>query len=481
METLQGEREWASEEFGLADLGDKRRTKRLVQMAARAANQPAGQVTAVFDTSAAREGAFRLLENEDVAPSAIARASHRACARRASGAEYAFVAIDGTSLNLTDRTGEKGLGVIGARSIGARGLQVMTALAISPEGVPLGICGQEYWARKERSKRRSKHDRRAVDEKETRYWLSTLQQARKTFAEETPQTRPWIQLDRGGDAWPVLLEGLKPGELFTVRAAYDRRLLSQDEKRRYLWEELESKAVLSTMLLDVKALPAAKSRQGKVRPARRARKAVIEIRAARVSLDLCLDGRKKRAISPPLFALLALETAKSAGEEAPIEWMLLTSYSITTPADAKQVLFGYSQRWRIEEFHRSWKSGVCNVEHMQLRHTDNMLRWATVLAAVAVRVLRLTYMARHAPWLPATDELTPSEIDAIVIGSKSKKHRPGTVPPIDEITEMVATIGGYTGKSSGGPPGPLVVARGLLKIESLADALEVGLVRAVLA
>src|SRR5947209_6583735 len=110
MENAQGDREWASEEFGLAQLGDRRRARRLLQMAASAANQPAGQVTAVFDAPAAREGAFRLLENEAVDPKEIARASHRACARRVGGSEFAFVPIDGTSLNLTDRKREKGLG-----------------------------------------------------------------------------------------------------------------------------------------------------------------------------------------------------------------------------------------------------------------------------------------------------------------------------------------------------------------------------------
>ena len=37
---------------------------------------------------------------------------------------------------------------------------------------------------------------------------------------------------------------------------------------------------------------------------------------------------------------------------------------------------------------------------------------------------------------------------------------------------MIADEGGYTGKSSGGPPGPTVIARGLERIGIAADALE---------
>jgi len=68
---------WAHQEFGHADLGDRRRTRRLVAMAAAAARQPAGTVTAVFEGSAEREGAFRLLENNGVSAAAIAAATHR--------------------------------------------------------------------------------------------------------------------------------------------------------------------------------------------------------------------------------------------------------------------------------------------------------------------------------------------------------------------------------------------------------------------
>jgi Transposase DNA-binding/Transposase Tn5 dimerisation domain len=477
MKTAQSEREWAAEEFGLARLGDRRRVERLMRVGARVANQPAGKVTAVFGNVAEREGTFRLLENDAVAPEQIALASHRACARRAAGEPFAWVPVDGTSLNLVDQKRQKGLGVVGARCVGATGLQVMSALAVSRAGVPLGLCGQTYWAREERSGRRSNKDRRPVEEKETRHWLTVMQQARKVFASEAPQTRPWFQLDRGGDAWPVLLEGLQPGELFTVRAARDRRLgkWHGDEQRRYLWSTLESQPLLGTFDLEVRARPTRKLKQ-RTTPARTARTAKMELRACQISLELCIDQRAKWVTSPPLYALLACETAVSAGDEEPIEWMLLTSHPIASVEDAQLVLFGYAQRWRIEEFHKCWKSGVCKIEETQLRERDHIERWAVVLAAVAVRVLRLTYLARHAPELPALEELHPCEIDAIVLGAKSRKYAPGTVPPLAAVVDMLGRLGGYVGKSSGGPPGPLVLARGLLKIEVLADLLLTGVV-----
>src|SRR3954465_11681126 len=193
---------WASEEFGLAELGDERRVKRLVKVAAEAMNQPAGKVTAVFEGAAEREGTFRLLENEAIAPEAIARAAHRAAARRGAKEPYVFVAVDGSSLNLVDHKRAKGLGVVGARFVGATGLQVMSALAISPKGVPLGLCGQKYWARTKPSTRTGKNDRRPGGEGGAGVWVRRNATGRGGSGEKGPETKPWFQPRRGGRPRP---------------------------------------------------------------------------------------------------------------------------------------------------------------------------------------------------------------------------------------------------------------------------------------
>lgn len=470
--------QWADEEFGRAKLGDERRTKRLVKVAEGAMNQPNGQVTATFGKGADREAAFRLIENEDVPVEEVARAAHEACATRAAGDEFAFVAVDGTSLNITDTQRKKGLGVVGARYVGATGLQVMTALAVSGTGVPLGLCGQKYWARVKRSTRSCKHqnDRRTVKQKETGNWIEVMEQVREAFAEKAPGVKPWFQLDRGGDAWPVIMDGLRDGELFTVRAAYNRRLSkdSADEPQRYLWAQLEQQPVVGRMELSVAARPAKQLTHAKKRPARGARKATIELRRCEVSLDFATDGRRQSLTSPRLRALLAQETRESAGAEEPIEWMLLTSHPVEDLKAAELVLFGYAQRWRIEEFHKAWKSGACQVEETQLRDFDHIVRWATVLASVAARILRISYRARTHPSLTSLVEFSRAEVDAIVVTAKSRLHKPGETPDLGTVVRLLGQLGGYTGKSSGGPPGALVLARGLLRIEAFALALEDG-------
>jgi len=54
---------WAKKTFGDTELGDERRTARLVAMAAQLARTPGGTVGQVFTEDAERQGAYDFLES----------------------------------------------------------------------------------------------------------------------------------------------------------------------------------------------------------------------------------------------------------------------------------------------------------------------------------------------------------------------------------------------------------------------------------
>jgi hypothetical protein len=63
----------AYEELGHAQLGDSRRTARVVRMAASLVEQPGGKVLDVFRSSAERQAAYDLLGNAQVRQDAVNR------------------------------------------------------------------------------------------------------------------------------------------------------------------------------------------------------------------------------------------------------------------------------------------------------------------------------------------------------------------------------------------------------------------------
>lgn len=461
--------QWSKEEFGDAVLGDRRRRERLIAMGATVASSPAGNVTAVFSDAAEREGAYRFLENDDVDADEITGAAGRAAARRAQG-PFAFVPVDGSSLNMADEDGARRMGRIGTRKAGALGVLVMTAIALDSDGTPLGVVGQRYWVRdrdeapSKKDKKRASRRRRSVEDKETVHWLDVMRQSRRAFTDAAPTIRPWFQLDRGGDAWPVLMmaDAEDEGYWLTVRAAADRRLVSEDEHQRYLWETMSTAPIKGTYTLDVPPSPDGK---------RSARLAQMTVHAAKVTLDLVARPSSVR-LPTEIWAVWAHEESTCPEGEEPIEWMLLTNHAVNDLADARLVIHGYSQRWRVEQFHKAWKSGACHVEDTQLVDRDHVIIWATLLASVAMRVLRLTYLARTRPNEPATIDLTRNEIDAAILVSETKLFQRGDILTIAQAVLLIAKCGGYTGKSSGGPAGALVIVRGLRRIETVAKVLD---------
>ena len=461
---------WAEAEFGHAELGDVRRTSRLVRMAAEVASHPAGTVTKACESSASREGAFRLLENPSISPEGVSRAAALAAVRRCAKESFVYVAVDGTSLTLVDKLRNKGFGAVGTWSQGASGVHVMSAFAVSPAGVPLGVCNQDMWTRTVRThvpaKARSSQN---SEERETRYWLSALEETQRSFAASAPDCRPWFQLDRGGDCWPVLAMAYEQKLQLTVRAAHDRRL---DGRTDLLWTALEKAPILGYQDIEISARPSRKRqwRQGGRRfcrwtPPRKARTAKLVVRALRVPITLGISSKKRLRVE--VNAVLVRERGRAQDR---IEWLLLTTHPVHTRADALAVVKGYGYRWRVEDLHRTWKRGLCRVEESQLRTRNALFKWATILCTVATRALHLTHLARTQPELSALDEFSKHELEAIIALRQPKGIAPDAVPTVGQAVRWLADMGGYMG-SKKHPPGPTVVGRGLLYVTAAARAL----------
>ena len=451
---------WAADEFGEAELGDRRRTERLVKLATEVARTPAGTVTRACHTNASREGAFRWLENSAIRHDAVLSATTGATLRRCAGLRRVHVPLDGTALTLTDKKRSKGLGPVGQRD-GAHGVHVMTAFVVSREGAPLGIAGQRTWVRKA-----SKAKSDGPVKSETDHWLQLLRKTHREFEERSPDCEAFYQLDRGADCGPVLLLAMKEGLLLTVRAAHDRKV---DTEAGRLWKEVSAAPKKASFWLKIRARTRLRKRRrvgGKRiewRIDRRERTAKVDVRAIRVPLLL---NRRTRL---EMNAVLVRERGRRKKDR--VEWMLLTTHPIETRADVMAIVEGYVHRWRIEELHRTWKRGLCHVEDTQLRSVHAIYKWATILAAVASRAMHLTYLARREPDRPALNELNKYELEALIVLREPKNVRLGDAVTLGQAVRWLADLGGYMNPHQG-PPGPTVVGRGLDYVLPAARAFE---------
>jgi hypothetical protein len=377
----------------------------------------------------------------------------------------AYAVIDGSSLKLADPRGRKNFGRLGNGRSHSRGLKVITAYGMEAGGVPLGIpLAQTYWARLPRVRRGPKsadNRRRSPQDKETRYWLDVIRQT-SSYAD---QSKLWFIIDREGDSRSLLLALSELTSRFTVRSSWSRLLaLSLNGKRTYLRPMMASAPILAHYQVDV---PAGHKRQ--------ARTARMQLRSARAPLVL-KDRWRGSTLVLEVNVVWAVEVGTTPKGEKPLDWMLLTNAPVATEEEAFAVIRSYQMRWRIEEFHKTWKSDHCNVEDTQLHTMHAATIFAAMHAAVAARAERLKQFARTAPDEPASVELTAAERKAVAafayeivnypLAPGGRRQHKMVVPDPETMTigiavEWIARRGGYTGKSSGGPPGAGVIARGL--------------------
>ena len=80
----------------------------------------------------------------------------------------------------------------------------------------------------------------------------------------------------------------------------------------------------------------------------------MHLRSVRLELQAPQGGRRA-----PLTvnAILAEEVDAPPNVEA-LRWVLLTTEPVASAQEARQGVRYYELRWRIEDYHKAWKSGV---------------------------------------------------------------------------------------------------------------------------
>jgi hypothetical protein len=449
---------WVREELGGTRLGDARRDARLLRLVAAAAKRPHGRVSEVFRKGAERQAAYDFLEHDAVDVVDVTRAAWSGTARQIRNHPEVLVPLDGSSLALTDNDRAKGFGSVGSRKSGATGLKVITALALTTQGRPLGILSQEWWARGKRAPKKSAV--RPLEKRESHHWHQAVELAETVTEEQAPGTRLHFLVDREGDASLLMQRLLGAGHAFTIRANGTRNVIDRKGKRVNVRAMLEKKSPCLAYEIEVPA-----------KAGRKARRAQLHVRFASVRLVM----RDRHAHKRETMAVSVVWAREAGHHREPIDWMLYSTTPVTSGQDALATVQRYTYRWRVEEFHRTWKRGGCSVEETQLRSKNAVIKWATILAVVAARAERLKHASRATPDVPASEELSQHEIAALIDLKREQKARnevvPDGMPTLGQAVRWIADLGGYIGPRNG-PPGATVIARGLAELRPAAAILK---------
>src|SRR5713101_1137680 len=152
---------WAREEFESVDLGDKRRTARLIKLCGRLAEMPESSINQACGDWAETKAAYRFFQNENVEVQNILTAHRVKTAERASHHRTVLAIQDTSYLVYTSHRQTTGLGKLSLKKgkrvekIHSRGLLMHSCLAVTTEGLPLGLLDQKLFARESAARDRT--------------------------------------------------------------------------------------------------------------------------------------------------------------------------------------------------------------------------------------------------------------------------------------------------------------------------------------
>lgn len=440
--------------FGTVDLGDQRRTARLVKSVDIMCRHPGGTLPDKLNRPADLRAFYALMRRPETTHEVLMR-SHgdytRSCIA-ALGAGVVLILHDATELDYTTITTLRDqLAQIGQGT--HRGYICHNSLAVRADtGAVLGLTSQILHQRADVPEGETLKQSRERENRESRLWLRGAEASGPAPA----GVRCVDVSDSLSDTFEYMAYEMNQGRHFVLRYREDRRLETPVAGHEYLAAAM-------------RALPAMGQRTIRVlaSPGRRARTTTVQV--AFTPLRLALPGKQHGHYpQQPLdvWAVRVWEPNTPAGEE-PLEWILLTNVPVHHEADAQERVDWYERRPIIEEFHKGMKTG-CRIESMQFDLCERLEPAIAVLSVVSTTLLQLRDAARA----PDADKRLAVEVigaDYVEVLFLHYGNRLGATPTIRQFYMHVARLGGHQNRKVDGFPGWITLWRGWARLQAMVD------------
>lgn len=441
--------------FGHAQLGDQRRTQRLIATFERMRRHPGGTLPDKLSSPADLKALYRLCACQSVTHQALIAAMRSyTLARIACHQGPVLVIHDATELDYSSlHSLVQDLGQIGTGT--HQGYICHNSLAVDADsGEVLGLLDQILHRRDEVPEDETLPEHRDRETRESLLWVKGT--------EHLPCDPRLIDVtDQGSSTFEFLEHQTKSGRRFVLRNGRTRRVYAGHQPvgpTRYLREHVRSLSELGRFTMDVQPQKGRKARTG----------AEFALRGGPVLLLRPHVKRGHHGNDPlPLYVVHVVEVSPPPPGEKPIEWTLLTNEPVSTEADAWRVVGWYERRWIVEEYHKSLKTG-CRIEDMQFTAVERLQPAIALLSAVALTLLNLRDASRSpdAQTRQARTLFAPEYIEALSAWRHGKVRGDWTV---HEFFFALARLGGHQNRKRDHRPGWLVLWRGWMKLQCMVD------------
>ena len=445
---------WVEQELAGSSFKDGRLGRRLRKLLVQMADAVGAPLPLACQDWNNTKAAYRFLSNEAVSEVEILAGHFRSTRSRAAAADGPILVLQDTTEFSYQRARPERIGVLTTapsrreadgklRMHTVCGLLMPASLAVTTEGLPLGLAAVKFWTRAKFKgtnalKRKINPTRVPIEAKESIRWLENMRQA--TALLDDPARLVHVG-DRENDIYEFFCAAQAAGTHFLVRTCVDR--LAGDG-RHMIASEMAEVAVQGLHRVEVAG------GDGK------ASQACVELRYRRIHVRPPI-GKQKRYPALELSVIHAQERGKPEGRAA-IDWKLITDLPVHSPEKAIEKLGWYAQRWQIELFHKILQSG-CRAEEARLRTAERLVNLPALFCILGWRLFWLTMVNRAASDASPRLALTEGEV-RLLDRMAARPVDPSPPTTLSSYLTQIARLGGYLARASDPPPGNTVMWRG---------------------
>ena len=369
-------------------------------------------------------------------------------AARVAGRDI-VVAQDTSELALGGRWARaSGYGPVGkGGALGGLLLHAAVALEIGT-GALLGLVDAEVWNRDKGAvtSRRS----RSTEDKESQRWLDTTTRASEVLAAANSIT---VVSDRESDFYEHFARRPTNTHLL-VRACQNRNIKGSDDTGELLFRFIDGLPEADRYSVKI---PAA--------PGRKVRTAELALRFSPVELCKPLHGAASDLPDSIMLTLVDVREVSPLEDGEPVHWRLLTTHTVTNPAQARRIVDLYRMRWSIEEFFRTLKTAGFDVEKADIGDPQVMIKFVVAATVAAVTVMQLVKAREGTTDRQLVDAFEPDDqpileaLSAKLEGRTTRQKNPHPKGSLAFGAWVIARLGGWDGYY--GKPGPKTMRWGL--------------------
>ena len=461
---------WVESEFAAVSFGDARLDRRFRVILSDLARHCGKTLASSFDALSKLKASYRFFANGRVSLQAMLAPHVAHTVERLQSHSTVLVLQDTTYLDFGHRAESVGLDIVNRSSANkpVEGLMLHNTLAVTTEGLPLGLLDQRFIDRKQLHEdtaelTRSERTRatKAIEQKESRRWIDVLHHC---HALDTGSCETVHVCDREADIYELFRDADSLSEKVLVRAAHNRAI-----------NKTHQHETPTDWIFDALSARRAQGRT-RVRLQVNGRKKYREASLSIIYLPISMPAPTNRTVAKdgaslpmvPLTAIMAVEKQSSRELHDRVCWVLLTNLPVNNVESAIEKVQWYAQRWTIEVFHKVLKSG-CAAEKAQLGQSDRLKRYVVAKSLVAWRLFWLTRIQTEDPDSPCDRILEPLEWKLLHRKSCKTKQIPEEPPSIREAFIWIAQLGGYLNRKSDPDPGIISLWRGWDRLSDIID------------